>query len=805
VALIPRRPELVTVAGSHVDLWDESDGHHVGRLTAGTSILSAVPTSDGKLLLAGDADGRLHVWDLATRQAQVIGKGGAAITRVALGHQSARGRRTSARSRRSGDLVLIARSNGRVEIWRLPPARPFTTFHARSRLVTTLRTPGRLVAAAFSPDAGLALTATNEDTCVWNTQTGELLYVLSAGWRYRSGASGGHRPVCASVFSEDDQVYHTVSVPRLRVAAFSPDGSRIVTGDDSGQARVWAVRAGRGALLRPGHQFDGSVLDELSPAQRTLWKRLSKAQREKKKAQTFGPLVTHSMSGGVTSIAFTGNGTRVATGAADGSVHVWDLSESTAHFVVASRAHSDQVTSVAFSPNGRWIVTASDDGTAAVWNANTGTREVVFLGHTGPVERALFTTCTCSGGSRIVTTRNDGTVRLWRLPQESPNHVFTHGGDVHEVRLSDHGALVVVSQYGGAAVFDARTGRRMRGLGSNWPYAAVSPDGSRLLAVSPNDVGTGTLDPKAKSGRLSASRLHVRAWPVSSADGRSVVLLTAREGSRSSRPVTELRVWDTRRKKPGPPFGAKQLGELGNVDVSDDGSHALVWPSTGIASVWDLHAQKRIQMFTRAASSSAELSPDGSAVAGVLPLHGTRRLSGTRVWSARTGKQLFMLPTRGTASLVRFSPRGKLIVTAGNRNAAEVWNAANGKPVASRVATLVGHTGPIVDAAFSPNGEFVATASDDGSARVWVAWTGVLVDEFRVGGGRVERVAFDPTGTRVLVTGSHASAIFTCIVCVAPDQLVKLVGRKRPNGGPSIQLPWIQLPSGRRTTYSAGG
>jgi WD40 repeat protein len=49
---------------------------------------------------------------------------------------------------------------------------------------------------------------------------------------------------------------------------------------------------------------------------------------------------------------------------------------------------------------------------------------------------------------------------------------------------------------------------------------------------------------------------------------------------------------------------------------------------------------------------------------------------------------------------------------------ARVWDATTGKSL----ATLSGHSKPVVAVAFSPDGSRIVTASDDHSARLWPSW-----------------------------------------------------------------------------------
>ena len=112
---------------------------------------------------------------------------------------------------------------------------------------------------------------------------------------------------------------------------------------------------------------------------------------------------------------------------------------------------------------------------------------------------------------------------------------------------------------------------------------------------------------------------------------------------------------------------------------------------------------------------------------------------------------------RGHTSPVRyasFSPRGDLVVTAGEDHTARIWRSDGlGQPV-----VLAGHTQMLRVAVFSPDGERVLTASDDGTARVWrVDGTGEPVVLAGHSDGLMT-AAFDPTGERVVTASRDKTA-----------------------------------------------
>ena len=69
----------------------------------------------------------------------------------------------------------------------------------------------------------------------------------------------------------------------------------------------------------------------------------------------------------VRSLAFSLDGTRMASASRDQTVKVWDMK--TYQEVISLRGHTDTVRAVAFSPDGTQIASASLDGTLRVWDA----------------------------------------------------------------------------------------------------------------------------------------------------------------------------------------------------------------------------------------------------------------------------------------------------------------------------------------------------------------------------------------------------------------------------------------------------
>ena len=87
-------------------------------------------------------------------------------------------------------------------------------------------------------------------------------------------------------------------------------------------------------------------------------------------------------------VAFTPDGSRLASAGWDKTVRLWDVASG--QEMVTLRAHADAVNAVAFSPDGSRLASASDDRTVTVWVAERGDRKEppaarTLRDHAGPV------------------------------------------------------------------------------------------------------------------------------------------------------------------------------------------------------------------------------------------------------------------------------------------------------------------------------------------------------------------------------------------------------------------------------------
>ena len=98
--------------------------------------------------------------------------------------------------------------------------------------------------------------------------------------------------------------------------------------------------------------------------------------------------VLGSHAGGVTTIAFSPDGSLIVTGGEDGSARISRSDDGSE--VAALDAHDAPVRITTFDPSGERVLTAADDGTMRLWDAATGAMVGELAGHTDRVQTAEF-------------------------------------------------------------------------------------------------------------------------------------------------------------------------------------------------------------------------------------------------------------------------------------------------------------------------------------------------------------------------------------------------------------------------------
>ena len=208
--------------------------------------------------------------------------------------------------------------------------------------------------------------------------------------------------------------------------------------------------------------------------------------RRKLEARARGELTSlDGHSGKVSSIAFSPDGKRIASGSHDKSVKIWDAG--TCREVATLQGHTDKVLCVAFSPDGKRIASGGIDKTVNIRDAATGREITTFKGHTSTVCCVAFS----PDGKRIASGGHDNTVMIWDPAITGKAKATTlkgHTNRVSSVVFSPNGRLVISGSWDTTVkIWDAVTGRLVRTFNGHTSYlysVSLSPDGKRVVSCA---------------------------------------------------------------------------------------------------------------------------------------------------------------------------------------------------------------------------------------------------------------------------------------------------------------------------------
>ena len=531
---------------------------------------------------------------------------------------------------------------------------------------------------------------------------------------------------------------HTADV---LAAAWSPDGTRLATGDRKGALRMVDATA-LGAM--PDAAVEFSTHD--AAVWRIAWspdgRMLATASEDKAvrlwdvwTGRELQQITGHGAK--MYGVAFGPDGTVVATSGADHTARLWDVATGAERVVFAG--HTGTVFSVVLSSDGRQALTASLDGTARLWDAESGALVRTFSGHDDWVFDADF----APDGTAIATASQDGTVRLWSVATGRVEATFAHPERVNAVEFTGDGRSVATACHDGVLrIF--RPGKRdpVRQYhgheGAVWTVASF-PTGSR--------VATGSDDRTVRlwdaSGRFAPevpvqSAVRAAAW---ARDGRLLAIGTAD----STIALHDGQTLESRGRI------KVAAGLIHDVALDPQAGSVFAACADGTVRRGDVagHATTLRIPCRDKAVHSVDISPDGLRLATASD-DGTATVRDLAAWetaikTVRHSRRVWC---------VRFAPDGERFYTAGDDRLAVVWDVATG----TRRGEFVGHEAAVKWLAVAADGGRLATASADGTVGIWEVRTGKILHRLRGPGCEVARVAFAADGSRVVAVASDGSA-----------------------------------------------
>ena len=362
--------QIGAVAGKLATVWNLADGKEVRKLDHPDDVLSLSFSADGTRLSTGGSDKEVHVWELTTgRELQAFPQEGA--VRSAVFHPS------------NNALLFSAGTEKSVN--------RHTTTIAR---VVPVGTP--LHALNVASNGAHVLTAGDDGKIkLWNTGNGNNERTFDAG----------------------DKAIHALTVSKSNILLASGGVDRIVRvfsfNDGKLLAEIKAPGAIRGLTFAP----DGRTLAAAcAPAQGAgilqTWNVVYNSGQPTP-AEFGKPIQGYGEAGAVGDLVFDPKGDLVYSGSGDKAIQVWKFASDAP---TKSFQHPNLVDVVAFSPDGTQLATGCHDGRVRLFDVAKGTVIREIQAHvTVPQPSAVYCLAWSADGKQIVSGSFDRTLKLWNV------------------------------------------------------------------------------------------------------------------------------------------------------------------------------------------------------------------------------------------------------------------------------------------------------------------------------------------------------------------------------------------------------
>ena len=426
----------------------------------GTRGLSLAVSPDGRHLAAGLTSGEVARWALDADAAGPLGLTTVSAFWVNGVAYSADGRQ-----------LLTGDSEQKLHVWASGTMAPLRSIHAPAIVQSVAYVRGEPVAttvdgtlSAWRPVSPLL------------RDGGDRIYYLAAdadGSRWLAGTVQSQAAVDLWRFDDGSPVRLRAELPAgvttAVSTAMSPAGDRLIVGTRDGQVVVWDLsgdRPGEPQVSRLAPSGNFVAVDAGAGADGTLLA----AGMYNGRTTLLGHVAADgtatplgNLPGSVPQLApFSPDGRYVQVGLAAGSIQLWDVADPAHPALAASLPVASNPGASAFSPAGRLLAAGTDGGEVYLWDWSDPAAPVLLRQLKGP--RAGINAVALSPDGRLLVAAGTGDILWgWDLTGGGSDAVFSvpaHMDAVHDVAFLDGGTrLAATGASGEVRVWDLSVDR----------------------------------------------------------------------------------------------------------------------------------------------------------------------------------------------------------------------------------------------------------------------------------------------------------------------------------------------------------